>query len=132
MGLTTTEITSESAGRPAAEFLHGDVSVGDVVYWRVRAENRIGTGAWSRTRRVEAISGYGVPSEGEPEVAALALGVPFPNPSSGDATVTVSLPASGRARLAVYDALGREVAAVWDGPMNAGRQPFSPTRRGCR
>jgi len=45
---------------------------------------------------------------------AVALSV-YPNPSASSATVTLSLPASGAVRVAVYDVLGRRVAEVFDG-----------------
>ncbi|WP_420456582.1 T9SS type A sorting domain-containing protein [Rubrivirga sp.] len=43
-----------------------------------------------------------------------------PNPTAGPTRFLVSQPAAGRARLAVYDALGREVAVVLDAPQPAG------------
>ena len=45
----------------------------------------------------------------------------WPNPSAGRATVGFGLAAGGAARVAVYDALGREVAVVADRPFGAGR-----------
>ncbi|MDT7858148.1 endonuclease [Rubrivirga sp. S365] len=48
----------------------------------------------------------------------LRLGPPYPNPSSGSARFTLTLPAgteSGSVRAVVYDALGREVAVAHDG-----------------
>ena len=45
----------------------------------------------------------------------------WPNPSRGAATVAFGLAQGGAARVAVYDALGREVAVVADGPHGAGR-----------
>jgi hypothetical protein len=58
-----------------------------------------------------------VAAEPEPEGAALAV---FPNPAASRASVRLAVPAAGPARVAVYDVLGREVAAVWDGPLGAG------------
>ena len=60
-----------------------------------------------------------VAAEDRPE-DALRLGV-RPNPASGRATLAVTSRAAGPARLAVYDALGREVAVVLDGVLPAGR-----------
>jgi hypothetical protein len=50
----------------------------------------------------------------------LALHAPTPNPSSRAATVRVDLPEPGRIRLAVLDALGREVAVLLDAERPAG------------
>jgi hypothetical protein len=55
-----------------------------------------------------------------PSDAALALYPPSPNPMTGAATLRYDLPTAGRVRLAVYDALGREVAVLVDGDRPAG------------
>ncbi len=62
-----------------------------------------------------------VSSEGEaaPE-AALTLRPAYPNPFSGTTTLRYDLPVAGPMRMAVYDVLGREVAALRDGPAPAG------------
>ncbi|MEM0963765.1 MAG: T9SS type A sorting domain-containing protein, partial [Bacteroidota bacterium] len=62
----------------------------------------------------------GTTSIGEDPDGQLAIGTVTPNPSASGAAVTVSLATAGRATLAVYDVLGREVARVLDGPMPAG------------
>jgi len=45
-----------------------------------------------------------------------------PNPATGVITLTFSLPASGRTRLAIFDLNGREVRRLADGTFGAGRQ----------
>ncbi len=52
--------------------------------------------------------------------AALALGVPYPNPARGTVAVPFEVPEAGRVRLAAYDVLGREVAVLVDGERPAG------------
>ena len=59
-----------------------------------------------------------VAREALPEVTA--LWPLFPNPASGPATVRFDLAEPDDVRITVYDALGREVAALHDGPMDAG------------
>ena len=54
-----------------------------------------------------------------PAETALALSV-FPNPTAGQATLRYALPDAGRFRLALYDVLGREVAALAEGDGAAG------------
>ena len=49
-----------------------------------------------------------------------ALDLPAPNPSAGAVRLAFALAEAGPARLAVYDALGREVAVLADGPLAAG------------
>ncbi|WP_412062671.1 PKD domain-containing protein [Rubrivirga sp. IMCC45206] len=50
----------------------------------------------------------------------LALGAVFPNPLGRSATVAYDVPEAGTVRVAVYDALGREVAVLVDGAVAAG------------
>jgi CSLREA domain-containing protein len=45
----------------------------------------------------------------------------WPNPSAGRARVAFGVPEPGDVRVAVYDALGREVAVLAEGPHGAGR-----------
>ncbi len=52
-----------------------------------------------------------------PEAAAVTA---FPNPSGGTATLRFGLPAAAEVRLAVYDVLGREVAVLAEGQLEAG------------
>ena len=58
-------------------------------------------------------SASSVPSEYE-------LAQNFPNPFNPSTTIRVVLPRSGRAHLAVFDALGRTVATLLDGELPAG------------
>jgi hypothetical protein len=63
-----------------------------------------------------------VASEPAP-AAAPTLALAGPNPARSRATVTVSLPEAGPARLTLVDALGREVAVVVDGEVPSGPHP---------
>jgi hypothetical protein len=49
----------------------------------------------------------------------LSLSAPWPHPVTGAARITCVLPAAGRATLRVYDAAGRRIADVFDGPLGA-------------
>ena len=61
-------------------------------------------------------------SEPVPEIpATAALASNYPNPFTHATTIEYALPASGPVRLAVYDALGREVATLAQGVQHAGR-----------
>ena len=62
-----------------------------------------------------------VPGATSLTVGALALDAPYPNPASGEATVAFALPSEGAVRVALYDALGREVAVVAEGTFEAGQ-----------
>ena len=50
-----------------------------------------------------------------PHATSVALTLAGPNPTSGPTTVMLRLTAPGPARVRVLDALGREVALLWDG-----------------
>ncbi len=52
---------------------------------------------------------------------AFALNAAYPNPFNPSATLSFDLPESAIARLIVYDAVGREVARLVDGRIEAGR-----------
>ncbi|MEM6327044.1 MAG: DUF4397 domain-containing protein, partial [Bacteroidota bacterium] len=55
----------------------------------------------------------------------LALDAPYPNPSAGTATMAFSLADEGAVRVALYDALGREVAVAAEGTYQAGNHTAS-------
>jgi hypothetical protein len=57
--------------------------------------------------------------EGGAEPAAFRLSA-YPNPSGGEATVALSLRERAEVRVALYDVLGREVAVLADGAVEAG------------
>jgi hypothetical protein len=52
---------------------------------------------------------------------AFALEKPYPNPSSGQATLEYALPEQSEVTITVYDVLGRRVATLVDGAEQAGR-----------
>jgi hypothetical protein len=52
--------------------------------------------------------------------ASVVLVPPSPNPFTGRTTLRFALPAAAAVRLVVYDALGRRVAVLADGPREAG------------
>ena len=73
---------------------------------------------------------FGVASESEPEGSSQALSAVYPNPvgRSGVASAAFSLTArqTETVRVAVYDALGREVGVLYEGIVVAGEQrPFA-------
>ena len=74
------------------------------------------------------VSGVSVATDADAD-GALALGAPRPNPTAGRADVPFALARAGAVRLAVYDALGREVAVLADGDAAAGahRATFDAT-----
>lgn len=74
---------------------------------------------------VATVTGVTLDAEGGPDPAAVpqetVLLAPYPNPVAGRATVTFEVPEAGPVRLVVYDVLGREVAVLAEGSVEAGR-----------
>ena len=62
----------------------------------------------------------GVP--GDPAPVALRLEQNLPNPFNPKTTIRFNLPSAGEAKLLVFDANGRRVATLVDGPQTAGPQ----------
>ncbi len=76
-------------------------------------------------RSVEpAEAAFLVAGESGPPAEGVKL-VVHPNPSGGRVVVRLTLPSSSVAVALVYDALGRRVAVLHDGPLAAGAHPFA-------
>jgi hypothetical protein len=105
------------AGDPA-QYPHGHGPQGDVVriYNFVRCVRSSGTGV----------------GEGEGGTSpALSLRIIGGNPISGSASLEFFLPASGCARLTVFDVTGRRIAVLFDGWAAAGTGTASWDAEGC-
>ena len=81
----------------------------------VRDTMRVYSGGVATPLSVVMLDELFVASEARPEASALRLEA-SPNPSRGASVVTVARGAAGPVRVAVFDALGREVAVLHDGP----------------
>ena len=101
--------------RPGALGLAGPAS-------RPAAEARTaGTTAGTTSDRFALRLGpAGAVSTDDAAPAAFGLDAPVPNPSPGPVRLRYALAEAGPARLAVYDAIGREVALLATGPRGAG------------
>lgn len=69
---------------------------------------------------VAAARGITVSSQDSPDDADNVLSAPAPNPTTGVAQASLTVQQSQSVRVALYDALGREVALLLDGPVQAG------------
>lgn len=91
-------------------------------YWRVRGVTSSGeAGPWSGAYHfTSAVTGVTTEDEATlPEEFTLEPN--YPNPFNPQTTIGYSLPEATHVHIAVYDALGREVAVLVDGPRPAGR-----------
>lgn len=89
---------------------------GRTYYWRVKAMNSIGWGAFSPTWSVQTATS-GVDRERN---ALFRLSASTPNPFSGSTAISFELARPEHVTLAVLDNLGREVAVLASGRHNAG------------
>ena len=67
-----------------------------------------------------------IPGDANP---ALAFAPPSPSPASGVTRLAYALPQAGRVSLALYDATGRRVRVISDGPQDAGSHSLSVALR---
>jgi uncharacterized delta-60 repeat protein len=84
-----------------------------------------GTGDADQVQTQIAVARFhndGLPAAGEAPAGprAFTLGAPTPNPTDGPATLVLEVKEAGPVRVAVYDALGRQVGVLHDGALGAG------------
>jgi hypothetical protein len=105
----------EGAGTTARQrtYRHVDENVpftANRVRYRLRQVDHDGTSARSHVVKIA----FGAPE-------ALTLRAPFPNPTTRQATIRYALDRSAVVQLSVYDAAGRHIATLANGPQPAGR-----------
>lgn len=87
-------------------------------------------GAGNTSEFSPSVAAVLVAAEGEALPEAFALGLPWPQPAAGAATLTVALPQPGRLRVEVFDLLGRRLATPYTGEAAAGRMPVRVDTQG--
>jgi hypothetical protein len=88
-------------------------------YWRVRARNTAGWGAFSGERRfIRSTTGVNDLRAGVP--AQWMLHQNYPNPFNPSTTIRFDLPARAYVGLAVFNTLGQHVATLVNGEQEAG------------
>ena len=109
-----TEMPSQIDGRPVVvELFDGtspmELAAGEPFTFTVAEGDSVLAGRFA----VQLSVGAGVATEAVPLEPSLAV---YPNPSAGRATVALTA-VTGDVRVSVFDALGREVAVLHDGPV---------------
>lgn len=93
----------------------------DLLYYECGAHVRMG---W-RLNIVNPVA-----NEEEVQPLALDLGTAFPNPFEASTRLRVTLPEARTVTVEVFDAAGRRVRVLHDGPLAAGTTPFEFSARG--
>lgn len=88
-------------------------------WWRVRGENDLGEGPWSRANWFETSTETAAEQPLELELEQLHLEV-FPNPAPSEVQIKLRLVASGPVRIEAFDALGRKLEVIFEGVLATG------------
>ena len=99
-----------------------DLATGAVVDLDTATEYAFTAEAGDWAERFELVVAQRGATAGEAGPSAVALGAPRPNPSSGRSTLALSVDAAQAVRAVVIDALGREVAVVFEGALAPGAE----------
>jgi hypothetical protein len=115
----------------------GGLSISDITSFGEDARGEIyiceqGTGGAGTGELFKIIPEVGSGIGFEPGASGLFLGAPAPNPSGKGFAFRVGLPATGRARLDVYDTSGRLVRSLVDGAQASGPHDLSWDARDAR
>jgi uncharacterized lipoprotein YddW (UPF0748 family) len=114
---TVYDITGIADTAYQASQLEGD----KFYFWRVRAKNAIGESNWSATWRFKTVIVTAVAEATTTPPKQFQLYQNYPNPFNPITTIVFDLPQAGTPQLVIFDALGRELLALVDEPMAAGR-----------
>ena len=112
-GLVSTDLgTEESGATPVGHSVGLDGTGAEPADFAWAAPAPASPGAFNAGQSARLTT----PAEPAPAPPAVALGPPVPNPSRGTVRFTLALADPGPVRATVYDALGRVLATVHDGP----------------
>ena len=87
-------------------------------YWRVRASNAGGDGAWSEVREFHTVIGTATEDETLPSTFVLYQN--YPNPFAQSTQIRYGVPRPEQVTIVVFDALGRQIERLVDGMQPAG------------
>jgi hypothetical protein len=107
----------------------GALSLGTTYYWRVKAKNELGWGAFSTTRRFTTTVTSSVENLRSMLPKEFELGQNYPNPFNPSTVIRFAIPQAVHVQLEVFDILGRSVATLVSDNLEAGSYfvPWSAT-----
>ena len=110
---------AQRVDRPGHPLVHSEQAPDETVWLR---PDDVAAGNDTVVRHaLDWIARVATDADSGPSAPPLALSPPIPNPTTVEATVSLSVPNAGEVRVALYDLLGREVRVVSDGPRPAGQ-----------
>ncbi len=119
LNATFTPAVFDSAGIVDTSIVVPQLEYYKIYFWRVKAKNATGETDWTAYFRFRTVQVSAV--EHDTEVpAAYTLSQNYPNPFNPATVINFQVPVSGDVRIVLYDLLGREVAVLVDGRMEAG------------
>jgi hypothetical protein len=111
-----------AGSRPSGRYLH--TAIYDPVRDRMLAFGGVGFSYLDDTWALEWGATVSVP-RGNAVPSRFELAAPRPNPSSGPVTLDFTVPQAAHVSIAIYDAAGRMVRRLEDGPLPVGRRSTS-------
>ena len=114
-GLTSTEVPVTDSDQALGE---DDVSLQLIGTGKMYADFRWASGSKVTPNKINTGQAIGDAVSVEDGAAAGSSLAIYPNPSAGRVSVDLTVASPDYARVAVYDALGREVAVLHDGPVS--------------
>ncbi len=115
----------DQQGIESTNFTVNGLAAGTTYYWRVRGQNARGDGPWSNGRSFTTASGVAVERLDGDVPSDFRLYPSYPNPFNPKTTIKFDIAAPSVVRLAIYDALGRQVEVLVSEQLTPGRYAYS-------